>query len=108
MRLERGTATVEFVGLIPFLLIVCLVATQLIAAGYSLWSASVAARAGARAAHIGGDPRAAARSALPQPMRAGSEVRWGEGRVTTRVPVPRVMPLFPSLKIEAKSTLEAR
>lgn len=93
--------------MIPVFVLVCLMALQLIAAGFSLWSASVAARAGARAAHIGTDPGAAVRSALPRPMRAETVVRSGGGQVTARVPVPRVVPFLPRLRVEARSALEA-
>ena len=52
---EEGTASVELVAVVPFLLLAILVAAQIALAGQALWSASVAARAGARAALVGGD-----------------------------------------------------
>jgi len=45
---ERGTASVELVAAVPFLLLALAVAAQIALAGQALWSASVAARAGAR------------------------------------------------------------
>jgi hypothetical protein len=60
---ERGTASVELVAAVPFLLLALAVAAQIALAGQALWSASVAARAGARAALVGADPKAAARRA---------------------------------------------
>ncbi|MBA3866912.1 MAG: pilus assembly protein, partial [Solirubrobacterales bacterium] len=45
---ERGTASVELIAVVPFLLLALLVAAQIALAGQALWSASVAARAGAR------------------------------------------------------------
>ena len=71
---EDGTASVELIAVIPFLLLAVLVAAQIAIAGHALWSAGVAARAGARAALIGGDAAAAARRALPPSMREGSKV----------------------------------
>ena len=68
---EAGTASVE---LIAFLLLAVLAAAQIALAGHSLWSASVAARAGARAALVGGDGAAAARGALPPSLREDSKV----------------------------------
>ncbi len=59
-RREEGTASVELIAVVPFLLLAVLVAAQIALAGQALWSASVAARAGARAAAGGGDPVAAA------------------------------------------------
>lgn len=106
-RAESGTATVEFVGLIPGLLLVALVAAQFLVAGFSLWSASTAARAGARAAHVGTDPRRAARDALPGLMREGAQVGNEGGAVTARIRVPRVLPFLPVFEVEAKSGLGA-
>ncbi len=64
---EAGTASVELVAVVPFLLLAFLAVAQVVLAGQALWSASVAARAGARAALVGGDPATAARRALPSP-----------------------------------------
>ena len=58
---EEGTASVELIAVVPFLLLALLVAAQIALAGQALWSASVAARAAARAALVGGGPAAAAR-----------------------------------------------
>ena len=102
---EEGTASVELVAVVPFLLLGILVAAQLALAGQALWSASVAARAGARAALVGGDASAAARSALPPSMRSGAEVEEGEG-VSVRVEVPRLLPPLPELRVGARSGLE--
>ena len=102
---EEGTASVELVAAIPFLLLGVLVAAQIALAGQALWSASVAARAGARAALIGGDAAVAARSALPPSMREGAEVEEEEG-VSVRVEVPRLVPSLPDLQVGARSGLE--
>ena len=75
---EEGTASVELVAVVPFLLLALLVAAQIALAGQALWSAGVAARAGARAALVGGDAAAAARAALPPSMREGARVEDGE------------------------------
>src|SRR5436309_2815131 len=47
---EEGTASVELVAVVPFLLLAMLAVAQIALAGQALWAASVAARAGARAA----------------------------------------------------------
>ncbi len=52
---EEGTASVELVAVVPLLLLAALVAAQIGLAGQALWSAGIAARAGARAALVGGD-----------------------------------------------------
>lgn len=98
----------ELVAAIPFVLLALAVAAQIALAGQALWSASVAARAGARAALVGGDPKAAARQALPPSMREGSVVKAedkaGEA-IAIQVPVPTLLPHLPELKVGARSGL---
>jgi hypothetical protein len=101
---EGGTASVELVAAVPFLLLAVLVAAQLTLAGQALWSAGVAARAGARAALVGGDARAAARRALPAALRPGARVDDAEG-VSVRVRIPRLLPALPELMVSARSGL---
>jgi hypothetical protein len=106
VRREGGTASVETVAVVPFLLLAVLVAAQIGLAGQALWSAAVAARAGARAALVGGDAKAAARQALPPSMRGDSEVKDGED-VSVRVAIPRLVPGMPRLMVGARAALEA-
>ena len=105
-RGEEGTASVELVAVVPFLLLAVLAAAQIALAGQALWSASVAARAGARAAVVGGDATAAARSALPSSMRGEAKVEESDG-VSVKVEVPRLIPSLPELRVGATSALEA-
>jgi Flp pilus assembly protein TadG len=104
-RREDGTASVELVAVVPFLLLAVLVAAQIGLAGQALWSAGVAARAGARAALVGGDATTAARRALPASMRAEAEVNDGDA-VSVRVVIPRLVPALPELTVGAKAALE--
>ncbi|HSR94466.1 MAG TPA: hypothetical protein VLK56_06325 [Solirubrobacterales bacterium] len=101
---EDGTASVELVAAIPFLLLAVLVAAQVGLAGQALWSAGVAARAGARAGLVGGDAALAARRALPPSMRAGAQVSDGEN-VSVRVAIPRLLPGMPVAMVEAEAAL---
>lgn len=103
-RREGGTASVELIAVVPFLLLAVLVAAQIGLAGQALWAAAVAARAGARAALVGREAEAAARRALPEAMRAGAEVRGGEA-VSVEVVVPRLVPGMPRLKVGVESGL---
>jgi hypothetical protein len=104
---ERGTASVELVAAVPFLLLTLAAAAQIALAGQALWSASVAARAGARAALVGADPKAAARRALPAGMRDGAVVEdEDDGAVSVEVPVPTLLPRLPEVKVGARSGLE--
>jgi Flp pilus assembly protein TadG len=104
-RREDGTASVEMVAVVPFLLLAVLVAAQIGLAGAALWSAGVAARAGARAELVGGDVEAAARQALPLAMRGGAEVS-ADNVVSVRVGIPKLLPGLPRLTVSAKATLE--
>jgi hypothetical protein len=103
---EEGTASVELIAVLPFLLLALLVAAQVALAGHALWSASVTARAGARAALVGGDATAAARRALPPSLRGGAKVEDEKG-VSVRVPVPTLLPRLPEVLVGARSGLES-
>ena len=83
---EDGTASVELIAVIQFLLLAVLVAAQIALAGHALWSASIAARAGARAALIGGraDP------------------------VTVRKRVPVLLPGLPRVSVTVRTSLGSR
>ncbi len=103
-RREGGTASVELIAAVPFLLLAVLVAAQIALAGQALWSAGIAARAGARAALVGRDAGLAARRALPPSMRTGAEVS-DSGVVSVRVAVPHLLPGMPQLTVGAKTAL---
>jgi hypothetical protein len=105
-RGEAGTASIELIAVLPFLLIAVALAAQLALAGEALWSAGVAARAGARAALVGGDAAKAARRALPPSMREGAKVD-ASGGVSVRAPVPGLVPGLPRVTVGASADLEA-
>ncbi len=105
-RREEGTASVELIGVVPFLLLAILVAAQIGVAGYALWSAGTAARAGARASLVGGDAAKAAKRALPGALRDGAEVS-DDDSVSVRVPVPGLLPWLPRVTVGAKAALES-
>jgi Flp pilus assembly protein TadG len=102
---EEGTASVELIAVVPFLLLAVLVAAQLALAGQALWSAGVAARAGARAALVGGDVTAAARRALPPTLREGARVSDAGALTTVQVAIPRLLPALPRLTVDSASGL---
>ncbi|MDX6595151.1 MAG: hypothetical protein QOI72_533 [Solirubrobacterales bacterium] len=101
---EEGTASVELIAVVPFLLLAVLAAVQIALAGQALWSASVAARAGARAALVGSEATAAARRALPPSLRDGAKVEDASD-VSVRVPVPRLFPGLPLVMVGARAEL---
>lgn len=103
---QSGQAAVELVVAIPVLLAVLALVGQLAVAGYALWSAAAAARAGARAAEVGGDAEAAARSALPGWLADDAEVD-AAGPVEVRVEAPGLVPGVPALPLRAATELGA-
>lgn len=79
------------------MVVVALAVGQGAVAGYAAWSAAGAARMGARAEALGGDPKAAVRAELPRFLDRGSAVlaiASGEraGQVTVRLRIPSVLP----------------
>jgi hypothetical protein len=89
---ERGQASVEFVAVVPFVLLAALVAWQLALVGHVAWGAAGAARSGARAAVVGRDAVSAARSALPRSLRSSTRVSsLAAGGVRVSVPIPFVV-----------------
>jgi len=101
---ERGQASVELVAAIPLMLVLALVVAQLAVAGYALWSAGAAARAGARAEYVGGNGEAAARQSLPSPLRAGASIEDSDG-LSVRVHAPALVPGIPAVPVTAKADL---
>jgi hypothetical protein len=80
---DDGQATVELVAFLPLLLVAALAGAAILAAHTAGEQAGQAAQAGAMALLQGGDPRAAARAALPD--GAGARIRVAGRRVTVRV-----------------------
>jgi hypothetical protein len=103
---QKGQASVELVAALPVLVVALLVAVQLAIVGYAFWSAGVAARAGARAAYVGGDGERAARESLPPGLRNAASVQAGGG-VTVRVRSPSVVPGLPKVPVTARAGLGA-
>ena len=105
-RREEGQAAVELVAVLPALCLVLLVALQLAVVGYGLWTSANAARAGARAAYVGGEARKAARSAVPVAFRPGSRVHRARGAVRVALDVPSLLPGAKRFPVEARAGLD--
>jgi hypothetical protein len=82
---DDGQATVELVALLPLLLLAALAGAALVAAHAAGEQAGQAAQAGAMALLQGGDPRAAARRALPTGSRRRAAIEIHDRRVTVRI-----------------------
>jgi hypothetical protein len=82
---DGAQATVEFVALLPLLLVAGLAGATVLAGQSAGEQAGAAAQAGAMALLQGGDPRDAAREALPAAARRRAEIVVQGRRVTVRV-----------------------
>ena len=79
-------------AVLPAVLVVGALVWQLVLAGHAAWMCAHAARAGARAEVVGGDSRAAARSALPDGLERGMRVERREaGGVRVKVMIPLLL-----------------
>ena len=88
----------------PFLVALVLAVAQLSVAGYALWSAADAARAGARASLVGGNPALAAHSAIPTWLDDEAQVDIS-GPVEVELEAPAVLPFLPDVPISAAAEL---
>jgi hypothetical protein len=87
---EPGQASVELLAILPALVVCVVIAASALPAGWALWSAANAARAGARAEHVGGDGAQVARRALPGGFRRGGQTSV-EGAVKVEVEAPSLV-----------------
>ncbi len=101
---ESGQASVELIAAIPALALVTLLVAQFALAGHALWSAGVAARAGARAAYVGGDAERAARASLPGALRKDASISDRNG-VRVQVRAPSLVPGLPRVPVTARAGL---
>src|SRR5687768_16529292 len=107
---DTGQAAAELVAIVPVAVAICLGVGQLAVAGYALWSAGDAARAGARAGHVGGDAGAAARSALPELLEEGAQINvsgdaGSESEVSVRVDAPALIPGLPAIPVRTSARI---
>ena len=91
-RGERGQATLELLGVLPLLLVVAGGAGQALSAGLARELADHAAEAGAVALLQDGDPRDAARRALPGWARGRVAVGVAGSEVRVRLRPPALVP----------------
>jgi hypothetical protein len=101
-----GQATVELIAFLPLLLAAGLAAAVLLAGQSAGEQAGQGAQAGAMALIQGGDPRAAARAALPAAVRRRATVGIEGRRVTVRVRPRAPLPSLASL-VTATATADA-
>jgi hypothetical protein len=93
LRDESGQVAAEFLGWIGWVLLAGLCAWQLLLAGWAKLEATNAARTGSRViARTDGDPKRAAKAALPGALRDKATVEVSGDQVQVRVPMPVIVP----------------
>lgn len=95
---DRGQVTVEFVGMLPIVLVVLALMWQFVLIGYTFTLAGHAADRGAREAAVGGDCAGEAGEDLPGAWRSSARIDCGAGggsgmvAVTVGLKVPVLFP----------------
>jgi hypothetical protein len=106
---EDGQAAVELVAVLPVLAAIALLCWQALIVGEAWWLAGTAAREGARAAALGGDPRAAAAGSLPARLRRDLHVTRGHddaAAIRVQVAVPAVLARVRLGSVSARARME--
>jgi hypothetical protein len=105
-RGQDGQASVELVAAVPILVGILVALVQLALVGYVLWCAGAAARAGARAGFVGGDAKAAARSAIPDVLESGAGIRNRDGAIEVTLAAPALLPGVPRIPLHASAAFD--
>ena len=106
LRDESGQASVEFAGVLVWLLLAALLMWQLLLVTWSFNQASNAARTASRVDGRGGNAEKAARASLSKAFRKDAKVEMRGERATVRVRIPIVLPGLDSDKLRASRSAE--
>jgi Flp pilus assembly protein TadG len=105
-RDQRGQASVEFAGVLVWLLLAALFIWQLLLVTWSFNQASNAARTASRADGRGGSAQKAGRDALSPGLRDDAKIEMAGEKATVKVRIPIVVPGLDSPKLLATRTAE--
>ena len=105
-RDQRGQASVEFAGVLVWLLLAALFIWQLLLVTWSFNQASNAARTASRADGRGGSAQKAGRDALTPGLRDHAKIEMAGEKATVKVRIPIVVPGLDSPKLLATRTAE--
>ena len=97
-RGERGTVTIELVGILPWLFILAFAVWQILLLAYTANAAENAARSGSRAEGLGKDGVEVAEASLPSWLREGSKIEINGERAVVELKVPVIVP---AIRIDA-------
>jgi hypothetical protein len=103
---ERGQASVEFVGVLFWLVLTAFVVWQLLLVTWAFNQASNAARTASRVDGRGGDAVKAGRNALSPGLRDHASVDMHGEKATVRVRIPIVVPGLDTDSINASRSAE--
>jgi pilus assembly protein CpaE len=103
---ERGQASVEFAGVLFWLVLTAFVVWQLLLVTWSFNQASNAARTASRVDGRGGDAVKAGREALSPGLRDHARVEMRGERATVRVRIPIIVPGLDTDKLRASRSAE--
>jgi Flp pilus assembly protein TadG len=105
-RDQRGQASVEFAGVLVWLLLAALFIWQLLLVTWSFNQASNAARTASRVDGRGGSAEKAGRAALSPGLRDHAKIEMAGEKATVKVRIPIVVPGLDSPKLLATRTAE--
>jgi Flp pilus assembly protein TadG len=105
-RDQRGQASVEFAGVLVWLLLAALFIWQLLLVTWSFNQASNAARTASRVEGRGGSAQKAGREALSPGLREHAKVEMAGEKATVRVRIPIVVPGLDSPRLIASKSAE--
>ena len=106
LRDETGQATVEFAGVLVWMLLAGLLVWQLLLVTWSFNQASNAARTASRADGRGGSAEKAGKAALSPGLRKHAKIEMAGEKATVRVRIPIVLPGLDSPNVRATGTAE--
>jgi TadE-like protein len=106
LRGESGQASIEFVGILMWLLLAGVLIWQLLLVTWSFTQASNAARTASRVDARGGDPVKAGRNALNPGLRKHAKVEMAGEKATVRVRIPIILPGLDTDELRATRSAE--
>ena len=106
LRDQRGQASVEFAGVLFWLLLAAFAVWQVLLITWSFNQASNAARTASRVDGRGGDAEKAGRAALSPGLRREAVIRMQGERATVRVRIPILVPGLDTDRLRATRSAE--